>query len=101
MIKGIDMATIPNKKVGFKNVIFQHQDFLKADLSGIDVLYAYHPFSKDFTPLMQERFKNIPSGTLVISNIFDYARPEIFTPELFERIQDYNPFLILDISLDT
>ena len=69
------------QKLGFGSVIFRHQDFLKADLSEFDVLYTFHPFSKNFVPLMKKRLRDIPSKTIVISNVFNYARSKIFTSE--------------------
>jgi predicted RNA methylase len=72
--------------LGFNNVVFHQGDFLKADLSKYGVLYLFHPFSENFVPLMAERMDHIPSGTYVISQVFNHARPSIFTERLFERI---------------
>jgi hypothetical protein len=72
--------------LGFNNVVFHQGDFLKADLSKYGVLYFFHPFRDNFVPLMAKRMENISSGTYVISQVFNYARPSIFTERLFERI---------------
>jgi predicted RNA methylase len=82
----VEEAQRLQKQLGFDNVAFRNEDFLKADLSGCGVLYLFHPFSDNFVPLMAERLRDIPSGTLVISRVFNYARPGIFTAEFFERV---------------
>jgi len=79
-------AEVLRQDLGFDNVVFHHVDFLKADLSGYRVLYLFHPFRENFVPLMAKRMEDIASGTYVISQVFNYARPSIFTSSLFERI---------------
>jgi len=74
------------RQMGFNNVYFRQVDFLKANLSSYRVLYLFHPFKDNFVPLMAERMENLSSGTQVISQVFNYARPGIFTERLFERI---------------
>jgi protein-L-isoaspartate O-methyltransferase len=66
------------KRIGFDNVVFRQEDFLKADLSGFDALTVYQPFVDNFVPLMAERLLNTRPGTYIICSISSGMRQNIF-----------------------
>lgn len=71
---------------GFNNISFRNEDFLKADLSPFQVIFTYHPFRDNFIPLMKKRLRDIPSGTIIISILFNHVLPSIFTRDIFQKI---------------
>ena len=69
--------------LGFDNVSFRQEDFLRADLSEFDALIFYQPFLEDFIPLMSWRLRVMRPGTHIISCTL---HREIFDDKNFQRI---------------
>jgi len=84
------------QELGFENVRFECANFLKADLTGHDVLYVYHPFFNNFATKMIELVDNnrqVRPGTFITSNItYELARL------IFERGGKFEPFLAEGVS---
>ncbi len=67
-------------------ITFKNEDFLTADLQGFSVVYAYHPFNDNFVGLIAERLRNLAPGTIIISQFFNFLRPQIFSTNHFEQL---------------
>lgn len=69
-----------------ENITFRREDFLGAGLGGFDVLYVFHPFHNKFIRHMVDKMKEVRPGAIVVSAVFNYARPVIFREPFFREI---------------
>lgn len=73
-----EASNIIKRRLSCENVSFRFENFIEADLFGMDILYIYHPFFKDFTNEMLRMVPHIQSGTYVLANITHEVRKNIF-----------------------
>jgi len=68
------------------NIIYRNEDFTKADLTGIDVLFFFKPFRDDFVEKMIEVVERTKPGTIVIGYAAACELPGIFSFRYFRPI---------------
>ena len=74
------------KELEINNVTFENQNFLKADLTRYNVLYIFHPLMEGFIMHTSQKMQELKPGTIVLANLIEFARRDIFDPFSFKLL---------------
>ena len=85
------------QQFGILNIDFRLADFLKADLSGFDVIYFYRPFLEQFHQKMANKLLETRPGTIIMAR--DVGQQPILPSQTFQLLYPRQQKYSLDLFL--